>query len=296
MSSTLLSSLNAVVEATSEVVYKDGILIVIAPDRNVMGYVAGTLALWRLAENPGRKTLKLARAPSQVEAWETLARQLREGECGENTRVFFMDEIRGGQYQQLWKRAFVAKAAPGVFAQAEAIDFGDGSRSHALVEAERLNHSLADWTSAPSYTLAIGGTSPSFENGVSECHIAFHREDIPGDTKGPYMAIQMSAAGSRQQEEERVVSAADSICQDWVVSMTAHTLAHETDDLILIIPENRGRNLYRILHESPDTLPAAMIRRHPRLQPLPTDSWPSVVIVTIRETWQEALLYASLQG
>jgi hypothetical protein len=293
--STYLRSVGSLIQAcgvASETI--NGIDVLIAPDRNVMGLIGGRLALWRLAQHADeRKTLKLARAPSQLECWETIARQLSPRDLGSDTSlVCFMDEIRGNKYQELWESGFVDKTPPEAQVGAYPIQFGDGSEGHARHEAERLNAILSTWRVPETYCLSIGGTSPTLEDGPSECHIAFHREDIPGDTIGPYMAIPMSDAGSRQQQREGVVESAGSINQDWVVSMTAHTLTQQTDDLILLLPENRGYNLYRILHESPDVLPAAQIQRHCRLKASRGEVHPSVVVVTIEQSWKQYLIAA----
>lgn len=264
-----------------------GVRVVVVPDRNLLGYVTSLLVQYRLAEHSTQPvTLKLARAPSQVDFWRSLAAVLQPFDCPES-KVFFFDEIEGNLYAKLWAERFVAEAAPGVLASIVSIDAGDGSREHAESEAARLSKVLQNWSTADTYTLAVGGTSPNPSEGPSECHLAFHREDIAGDISAPYMAIPMSPAASVQQAAESVVANSSEIQGKWVVSSTAYDLTQNTDDLVLCIPEQRGRNLWRMLHDDPKTLPAAQIQRHRRLLVSASEEWPSVVVVTVRSSWNE---------
>ena len=265
----------------------NGVRVVVVPDRNLLGYVTSLLVQYRLAEHSTQSvTIKLARAPSQVDFWRSLAAALEPSDCP-NAKVFFFDEIEGNLYAKLWAERFVTEAAPGVLSSIVPIDAGDGSREHAESEAARLSEALRVWSTPDTYTLAVGGTSPNPSEGPYECHLAFHREDIAGDITSPYMAIPMSPAASVQQAAESVVTSSSEIEGKWVVSSTAHDLTQNTDDLILCIPEQRGRNLWRMLHDNPDTLPAAQIQRHRRLQASASEQWPSVVVVTVRSSWNE---------
>jgi len=44
-----------------------------------------------------------------------------------------------------------------------------------------------------------------------------------------------------------------------------------------------------MLHESPDTLPAAQIQRHRRLKASASEERPSVIAVTIQQSWEQYL-------
>ncbi len=261
--------------------------VIVAPDRNVMGLATALLYMYRIAGRTGRISPKFARAPSQVEFWESLTALLRRDAPNFEALVTFFDEIRGHKYRELWANGFRGKAPGGFFASQLDIEFGDGSEGHAKTEAQRLNERLLAWETPGTYRIGVAGTSPNYLDGrPSECHIAFHREGFPVDLPGPYFAMPMSPAGSGQQADERVVVAAQEIDNDWVVSMTARHLAEHTDDLLLCIPENRGVNLWRMLNESPDQLPAACIQRHHRLA---DEEWPSVIVVTVAHSWQQYL-------
>jgi len=256
--------------------------------------------LFALRLSEGRMRYDMARAPSMVKAWREFGLLWWQymTETARDVCIVGFDEIRDRIYEKLQELEFKANLPPGVFPTQIDIDPGDCSQAHAEREATRLNQEILQWMGDDVFAFAVAGLSPnadpnetvfpSYDPRKFECHLAFDR----GGTKmikQPFMAIPMSVAASGQQVREGVV--AEEIVDDRVLTMTAWHLVNNTDAMIFSLPDNRGSNLYRALHDEPQTeaggLPAALIQRHPRLGQTFEDGVHQVVFCTTAQSWEQ---------
>jgi hypothetical protein len=273
-----------------------GATIFVAPDTAAMGKIAGLLTLTHMRANSHRKTRwDYARAPSQTAAWATMAQHWPRRYKANRVHMFPFDEIRGGEYAKLEttemrSRIPVRDALP----HKTEIIAGDCSRAHAIAEAEKMNRAMLTHCGDDWFSMALAGTSPNagiteilspeYSPGGYEVHLAFDRPGLPLVEK-PFKAIPMSNAASNQQENEDVVTDSSSINSDWVVTMTAHHLVTSTDAIVFSIPDKRGINLWRILHDDPDQVPAALMQRHAGLGQQTDYDLPKVVFCTTNHSW-----------
>ena len=275
-----------------------GARIYVASSMPAMGCIAGLhTKLHLLANHTKRTRFDFARAPSQVEAWRSLASKWPDAYKLENAMMFPFDEIRGAEYAKLEQSELRAVLPAGVLPNKVEIDAGDCSKEHAEKEAQRLNLAIDEWIGNDVFSMALAGTSPNaspyeillpeYDPDAWETHLAFDRSGLEmPDTA--FKAIPMSTAASNQQANEGVVASGASIKQDWVVTMTAKHLAKNTDVIVFSIPDNRGVSLWRILHDDPEKLPAALIQRHLGIgKTCEYGDIPKVVICTTEQSWDQ---------
>lgn len=299
----MIQALAAAHKIKTEVV--KGATIYVAENDGLMARVVALHVLYliisRLQE--GKIRWDLARAPSMVKAWRELAllwRLYLPKEKGNNICLAPFDEIRGEQYKLLELAELRANLPKGVFPNEINIYAGNCSAKHAAAEAARLNKAIREWMEEDVFAFAVAGLSPNADletvlRGVSglyhdfECHIAFDRDRGMSLVTRPYKAIAMSEAGSSQQAREKVVDSTTKLLKDHVVTMTGWHIANHTDAMLLCLPNDRGLNLFRALHDEPQTrsggLPAALIQKHPGLGRSFPDGVLKVVICTTEQSW-----------